>query len=205
MIDHLIYAVPDVEAACEELERDWGMRPAPGGKHTGRGTHNALLDLGDERYLEVIGPDPEQPEPPAPRPFGIDGLVVPRLVTWAAKAPAIDERVARARRRGFDPGPVVSMSRKRPDGEEISWKLTAFDGPAGGGLVPFLIDWGATGHPTATLAAGCRLVAFRAEHPQPDAVAQLLAALDLELDLQEGPHPRLVASVMTPRGVRELR
>jgi hypothetical protein len=183
VIDHLVYAVPDVGGASDDLERDWGMRPAPGGRHTRRGTHNALLDLGDERYLEIIGPDPEQPEPPVPRPFGIDRLVVPRLVTWAAKAPGIEDRVAEARRRGFDPGPVAAMSRTRPDGRRLDWRLTTLDRPGRDGLVPFLIDWGTTPHPAAALP-GCRLAGLRAEHAHPELIAPLLSALDLDLDLE---------------------
>ena len=43
-----------------------------GGSHPGLGTHNALLSLGDESYLEIIAPDPTQPKPDHPRIFGLD-------------------------------------------------------------------------------------------------------------------------------------
>jgi hypothetical protein len=205
MIDHLVYAVPDLDAACADIEARFGVRPSAGGKHTGRGTHNALLDLGDTAYLEVIGPDLEQPQPERPRPFGIDRIAVARLVTWAAKASGdIDERVVRAREMGYDPGPVLSMSRARPDGVALAWRLTQRDELGGDGLVPFLIDWGDTPHPAATAAKGCRLVTFRAEHPRPDVILPLLEAIGEKLDVREGPHPRLIAEVATPRGRVEL-
>jgi hypothetical protein len=204
VIDHLVYAAPDLEAACAELDARLGVRPSPGGKHTGRGTHNALMDLGDGTYLEVIAPDPAQPPPPRPRPFGIDTLALARLVTWAAKASDIDERVSGAKAAGYDPGTVQAMSRARPDGVNLAWKLTLRDEPAGDGLVPFLIDWGETPHPSLTAAKGCRLVTFRAEHPRPDSVTSLLDALGEELEVREGPHPRLIAEIASPRGRVEL-
>lgn len=204
MIDHLVYAAPDLEAACADLEGRLGVRPSPGGKHTGRGTHNALLDLGGGTYLEVIAPDPDQPPPHRPRPFGIDTLALARLVTWAAKAPDIDERVSRAKAAGYEAGTVQAMSRARPDGVNLAWKLTLRDEPAGDGLVPFLIDWADTAHPSATAAKGCRLVTFRAEHPRPDSVTSLLAALGERLEVREGPHPRLIAEIVAPRGRVEL-
>ena len=68
----------------DELGGRLGAQPAMGGSHPGRGTRNALLSLGEDRYLEVIGPDPEQPVPAQPL-FGINERMQPRLVTWVAK------------------------------------------------------------------------------------------------------------------------
>lgn len=204
MLDHIVFAAPDLDAACAELEARFGIRPSPGGKHTGRGTHNALLDLGGSQYLEVIAPDPDQSAPNQPRAFGLDALAVARIVTWAAKAPSIEERVAASRAAGFDPGEARAMSRARPDGVVLTWKLTLRDEPGAEGLVPFLIDWGETLHPSSSAAPGCRLISFRAEHPRPREVLPALKAIGEQLEVREGPHPRLIAEIATPRGRGEL-
>ena len=203
MVDHIVYAVPDLDIAVPDLEERLGVRPAYGGAHPGAGSHNALLGLGDEAYLEIIAPDPNQPDPPGrPRPFGLDDLTAPRLVGWAAKATDLAARVALARLGGFDPGPDRTMRRVRPDGVELVWTLTSA-GPALDGLVPFLIDWEETPHPAATAPGGCRLTALSGRHPRPAEVEAALAALGLTLPVEAGA-AALVATLDTPNGVVQL-
>jgi hypothetical protein len=204
VLDHLVYATPDLHATVAELERR-GLALSPGGAHVGLGTRNALADLGGGSYLEVIGPDPEQPEPARPRPFGIDGLREQRLVTWAARVTDLDGAVATARTRGHDPGPARDMSRVRGDGLRMSWRLTAPPATVPE-VVPFLIAWADTEHPSRSAAHGARLESLTAQHPDPAAVRQRLAALDVESDLvvAAGPAPLLHAVVATPAGALEL-
>lgn len=204
-LDHLVYAVSDLEVGIAHLERVLGVRASPGGSHRGLGTRNALLSLGPDCYLEIIGPDPEQPDPPRPRPFGVDRLQSGRLVTWAVKAGDLERRVETARRAGYDPGEVRSMSRERPDGVRLDWRLTLRSEPAGDGLVPFLIDWGGTPSPAQQAARGCRLIALRAVHPKVPTVASLLYALEVDLALDPAPAAALVAILDTPLGRVELR
>ena len=206
MIDHLAYAVPDVAAAMDDLQRRLGVRPSVGGPHPGRGTHNALLDLGATAYLEVIGPDPAQPPPSQPRAFGIDALTAPRLATWAAKASDLRARVAAAKEAGYDAGRVMSLERRRPDGLLLQWEITRGAWPpAGEGLVPFLIDWAEAPHPSAAAAPGCTLVGLHGEHPQPAALCPLLGVLGVELEIVAAPRPALVATIDSPHGRVELR
>ncbi|MEX0800468.1 MAG: VOC family protein [Dehalococcoidia bacterium] len=204
MLDHIAYAAPDLEAAVAGLEMRLGVRAAAGGKHRGLGTHNALLSLGEGVYFEIIAPDPDQPAPSQPRPFGLDDGGPPRLAAWCAKAPDIDERVARARAAGYDPGGVLALGRDRPDGTSVTWRFT-FPTGAGDGLVPFLIDWGDSPHPSLDAPRGCTLVSLRGEHPRPQAVVPLLKALEVELDVAPGPAPALVLLLDTPNGQVELR
>lgn len=201
-LDHLVYAAPDLPGSVARFAEKCGVEPAPGGSHPGFGTRNFLLALGPRCYLELIGPDPEQPDFAGTRPFGLDTVDGPRLVTWALAADRLDARLAEAKALGYDGGRVFSMNRRRADGATLTWELGAQPGLplALGGVVPFLIDWGGGPHPADTAPAGCRLRSLSAEHPDPTAVSAALHALGAELTVTADPRPALHAVLETPRG-----
>ena len=199
-IDHLVYAVADLDAGIAEIERLLGVKAAPGGKHAGRGTHNALLSLGGGSYLEIIAPDPEQSAPAAPRPFGLDRLREARLVAWAVRVPDIGKRIDEARKAGYDPGAALPMSRQHPDGGELRWRLTANAEPAGYGIVPFFIQWEPGKHPSETAPPGAHLLDLQAEHPRPDEVNPLLEAFGAELTVTQSARPALIATIEGRKG-----
>ena len=204
-LDHIVYAAPDLMAAIDDLEARLGVRASPGGSHEGLGTRNALLSFSDESYLELIGPDPEQAQPARPRPFGIDSLTAGRLVSWAAREPNLAGRIEVALAADYDAGSVIPMSRVTPDGRRLEWRLTIRATPGGDGLVPFLIDWGTSPHPSSRAARGCSLVSLRGEHPDPDAVSAQLDALGAPLALSRAREVALVALLDSPNGRVELR
>ena len=205
MIDHLVYASNDLPNASATAAALLGAVPTPGGHHVGKGTYNELVSLGGATYLEVIGPDPQQPAPDGPRPFGIDRLSGPALVAWCVRPRRpLAQIVEQARAAGIELGGVSAMSRRRPDGVVLEWELTLpqLDGPFGLAL-PFMIDWGESAHPTDALAAGVDLVELTVAHPRPD---ELRAALDIigigigtSVSVEEGA-PALRARIATPRG-----
>src|ERR1700741_362387 len=100
----------------EWFENLVGVRPTPGGRHPGEGTRNALLGLGPGLYLELIAPDSSQTHFRRPRWFGLDSLVSPRLITWAAKVTALDHLVALARDAGVPIGEIRPGRRELSDG-----------------------------------------------------------------------------------------
>lgn len=196
-LDHLVFAGPDLAAAVAQVAELTGVAPAPGGSHVGLGTANYLADLGAGAYLEIIGPDPGQPDHGGPRPFGIDSLREPALVTWAVRTTDIDATIAEVRAGGYDPGDAFDMSREA-NGEVLSWRLTA---PGGlDGLAPFLIDWGTTAHPTTRDLPEIPLLLVTGVHPDPAAVDAVTRALTLELLVRRDRKPGLVAVLRASDG-----
>ena len=160
---------------------------------------------------------PSQPPPAGPRPFGIDSLLASgfdhgtpcaqksRLVNWAVRTSDITQQVEHARACGYDPGDAAAMQRTRPDGSVLRWQLTT--GPyeaRWNGLLPFLIDWGASPHPSSGLPPGLEWKSFRGESPRPAEAASMLAALGASLDIRHGPHHGLRALLRGPSGILEL-
>lgn len=203
-LDHVVLATPELGPTVDWVAGSLGVRPAPGGQHLGLGTRNFLLSLGPGRYLEVIGPDPDQPRPAEPRRFGIDVLDEPRVMAWVATTPLpLEEAVTRAAHLGHDLGPVHEASRTAPDGRVLQWRATAMRATAVL-VIPPLIDWGETPHPSSTAPVGASLVAFEAVHPDPGHVLDVLNALGLELEVSPGDEPRLKAQIAGPGGSLEL-
>jgi Glyoxalase-like domain len=208
-IDHLVLAGTDLAALVADVTEQIGSAPVPGGPHPGRGTRNALVGLGSSRYLELIGPDPDQPPPAGPRQFGIDAITEPTLVAWCARPTRpLADAVAEASAAGFDLGPLASMSRQRPDGVLLQWQLTFPQlATPDEGTVPFLIDWGDSPHPSTTLPAGVELLDLTLGSPDPDRLRTVLAIAGEfpEVTVVPADRPTLHALLQTPNGEVHLR
>lgn len=199
-LDHIIYAVPDLERGIDEVRTLTGVEPMRGGSHPGRGTRNALLALGSDTYVEILAPDPAQP----PEALARAASRIPataRITTWAAKCDDLEDVVRTAGMSGLDLGRIEDMSRTLPSGDELTWRLTR-ETVQGDGLVPFLIDWGESAHPARSAPPGCTLRSLRAEHPDPVRIMHYLALLGLQdvLEVSRSPVPRMEAVLSTPAG-----
>ena len=184
-----------------------GATPEFGGMHPRMGTHNCLLNLGDQTYLEVIAPDPNAPKPDRPRWFGLDSLKrdsPPRLAAWVARTTDIEATVAAC----SEPlGVVAPMSRG-----ELNWLITVTDDGALplGGIAPILIEWHTPTHPSANMRdSDCRLLRLELKHPEAERVESLLLSIGLEgkvdvIPLPTGSAPCLLATIQTAQGTRTL-
>jgi len=209
-LDHIVYACRDVAEGTRLIDELTGAPAVVGGAHLGRGTRNALLTFDEKTYFEIIGIDPDQPDPGQPRAFGLDELAEPKLVAYAIH-PTGDETLsdlaAIVLDAGFDPGQSVAMSRKKPDGELLEWELTTGGDSAHAmdGALPFAIDWLGKPSPATTLPSMGGLVQLRVQHLD-ERVGTVIDALGLagtvSFDVGD---PKLTATIATPKGTVELR
>jgi hypothetical protein len=204
VVDHLVFAAPDLEEGIDAVEALTGVRAAGGGSHPGMGTRNALLSLGPGTYLEIIGPDPAQDDYRRPRVFGVDSVDRPRLVTWAAKTTDVDRTAATVLPGGSHLGRPHAGSRRRPDGKLLAWRLTDPYVVIADGIVPFFIDWRDTRHPAANAPGDIRLTKLVAGHPEKDGVQRHFDALALTIPVVTAPSPILTATLRTADGTVEL-
>lgn len=204
-LDHLVYATPDLAGGMADIERLTGVRPTPGGQHPGRGTRNALIALGPDAYLEIVAPDPDQPPPTGDRWLGVDAVTAGRLTTWAARGTRLTELRRHAVEHGVPLGELRAGARRRSDGVMLAWHLTDPDPLVAGGVVPFLIDWEQSPHPSRAGAQGASLVDLRVEHPDVEGVRRMLRVLDLDVPVTRAARAGLVAVIDGPRGRVELR
>jgi len=205
VVDHLVYASPDLDAGIATIEALTGQSAVSGGSHAGMGTRNALLRLGPSSYLEIIAPDPAQADYRCPRPFRIDELDAPRLVTWAARSDDVGRLATLELPQGQSPGAALAGSRQKPDGAVLAWQFTDPQTEVAAGVIPFFIDWGDTPHPAARLPGGTSLLSLRGEHPNPDFVRECCRVLGIDMSLSVADTPALVAILATPQGCIELR
>ena len=150
ILDHILLGCSDLDQGIAFVEQHTGVRPAIGGVHPGRGTRNALLSLGEMRYLEVIAPDPAQAGQKSSRESMVAELK--SLRRHKSSNGRYTPRTSRALRRVGSGRGLRSMgptpgSRKRPDGKVLNWQTLNLQDNRNG-LLPFFIQWGAdTTHP----------------------------------------------------------
>jgi len=73
-IDHLVIGSDNLISGTSILENKLNTKLLSGGEHKVMGTHNNLLKLQSEIYLEVIANNPNVKSPIHPRWFSLDEL-----------------------------------------------------------------------------------------------------------------------------------
>ena len=144
-LDHLVIAVPDPEAAADELERTVGLASTGGGRHPTWGTFNRLAWLGDT-YVELIGVfDPTLATSGAVSRPVLAALMAGQsgLVSYALATDDVEADAARLRAAGSPIGEPETRSRTRPDGKVVTW--TAAYAELGPATPPFIVQHELTG------------------------------------------------------------
>lgn len=200
-LDHLAVAAADLKSGSEYVEDLLGVKTVPGGKHDMMGTHNRLLRLGDDQYLEVIAIDPDGATPARPRWFSFDDPVMqarikqtPTLVTWVARTTDIDQAAGHP--------PYDGMEVREASRGDLRWRMT-FE--RGGnllyeGALPLLIQWQSESTAAQMLPdSGCMLRRFVIQSPQARRVRQALQDINLRsVEINQSLQTGLAATLSTP-------
>jgi hypothetical protein len=136
-IDHVVYAVNDLDAAAARFDETYGLAATPGGVHPRWGTGNRIVALGGDRYLELIA----VVDPSVAANTVLGRAIAERTVDgdrWFALCLGDDAIVSTAGRLGLslDPG-----SRTMPDGRVVAWRGAGIDDPSRTPDLPFFIEW----------------------------------------------------------------
>lgn len=110
-----------------------------------------------------------------------------------------------AARQGVKLGEVLSGRRTNKDGTVLSWTFTDPYTRLVDGIVPFLVEWGDTPHPSKLAAPSAKLNDLWAEHPDPTLVQEMLRVLGIDLPVRVGTNAALVADLTGPLGRIQLR
>ena len=197
-IDHIIWACPDLESGIDQFEKMSGVRAVTGGKHPKLGTHNALLHLGNRSYLEIVAPDPDQDGGPWSR--SMQELTEPILLHWVIARSNLDDYTNGLSGLIGGDNEVGSISRQHPTLGMLSWEILLLPKHDHGCLVPFLIDWGDSTHPTELLERQCTMRNVRISTPDLPDMMKITSWLAIDAVFVEADDPKLEFCIDTPNG-----
>ena len=206
-LDHIVIAAASLPDGVHYIREKLGVDIPGGGQHPGMGTHNHLMRIGRDSYLEVIAVDPAAPPLGHARWYALDdpGMQTalrdgPRLITWVARTVDVDRMVQGA---SLDLGRVLELSRGT-----LTWRLTVpEDGRLlGSGVIPHIIEWPPNVRPWETMAdLGCRLEQLTLAHPDSEWMDSALRSLCpggfVYVTTTRAAVPRLSARIRTATGV----
>ena len=194
-LDHLAVSGETKDAATTHMAKMLGVDPVAGGEHAVFHTHNTLLGLGPDFYLEAIAINPDAPTPDRPRWFNLDNFTgAPRLTNWIV---ACDDIRAALDILGDGYGEPVSLQRG-----DLRWQMAVpqtgllpFDG-----FAPAIIEWGGP-HPAPRLPdCGLCFDGLTVRHSQAEQMGAIFSPLlDANVRFETGP-AALHATFTGPKG-----
>jgi hypothetical protein len=134
-IDHVIYAVSDLQRAAHRFAEESGLRATGGGEHPGFGTRNEIIPVGAGQYIELMAVADVQSRHPLALTLSAVARGGDRLMGLCLRPEDLD---AVASRLSIE---VTTAERHNPDGELVRWRLAGVEGALGPERLPFFIDW----------------------------------------------------------------
>ncbi len=205
-IDHIVVLSPSVKTGCRYIRAKTGTTPVYGGEHTGFGSCNYLLSLGDLQYLEVFAPlnEPTSKDTENEWLRTCRSLELPKPYTFCVAVDDFDALALVLSNHNIATTGPIKMQRQPAEGDPLQWQLlTCFDNRFGP-VFPFFIKWDDCEHPAKTSPVGCSLHNIAVRHPQAEELSAVFDALDLHVAVQQSQTAALDVVLSTPNGCTTL-
>jgi len=203
-IDHIVIGASNLISGTKILETKLYTKFSSGGEHQIMGTHNNLLKLKSDIYLEVIANNPIVDKPSRQRWFSLDDANTkekikfsPKLLCWVLEVDNLEDTVKQC---GYNPGEVLQLSR-----DDLTWKITV---PSDGkllenGVLPILIEWSDNQHPSIKLTnSKVSINKLSLFHPEPFKIKNIISNLiDSDLIRVSEGFPKIELILTTPKGI----
>ena len=202
-IDHVVYAVRDLDDAAEHFERAHGLVTVPGGRHPSWGTMNRIAPLGRD-YVELLAVTDLR--------AATESVLGTRLLDltadgdrWFSVCIADEQIDETARRLGL---PLHTGARTRPDGTVVTWRHAGIDDRARTLDLPFFIAWDDPalhpGRPAADHPSGATGIAAVEVTGDPRALGRWLGGADVPIEATPGPPAVAAVRLSTNEGERRI-
>lgn len=197
-LDHIVVGVGGLDEGIFLFERLTGVSAARGGQHPTRGTENALVSLGNGRYLELIAPRKDAAVSPDLE--QLRSLREPTVIAWAVRVTDMEAARRAVGGAGVTLGADAAGSRITPSGTTLQWSTADISEPRIDGA-PFFIRWNpSTEHPSTTAPEGCSLSALDIHDPAAADLSRALNALRVSgVTIRRG-DPQISVKLKCPRG-----
>lgn len=215
--DHVQVAVDSLDKAADDFASRYGLLGHPGGRHPGRGTGNWIIPLG-ESYLELITVLDDAEAVKFPTSSRVRRALDERrsFAAWAVRTEDLEASLASFAAPGSPPASleIVEGRRRRPDGQELTWRSAELVPDGEFSVLPFVIEWQASaelypGAAPPSHPSGARgFTSIVVSDPQPERARlglEHLLANDFQYSVEQGPSGVLEVVLDAPNGPLRIR
>ena len=202
-LDHVILACSNLVDGMKQFEQMTGLKPTKIGSLRGVGTKSARVNLSNNTFIEIIGPDDTKTSSEGIGSELLDlahGKLIP--YHYAVRSPPNDVKIPGYL--GWDRDSIIMVHVDPEDfddnGETHLWDLLLLYGHGLGGVIPAFVNWKEKRfHPTARLEQkGAKLNYVQVRVPEGNYAHDLLDGVE-GITVVEG-EPTLTISIDTPKG-----
>lgn len=182
--DHVVLGCSNLEQAVDDFEKLTGVRPLMVVSLNGCGTKSARVAFQECAFVELLGPDPNQPSTPLAEELAKipDSQLVP--IHYAIRNnKSADMKDSTWSDMGFECDQVTMIAQDK--GMPWKWDMYFLEGHDENGLIPFFINWPEGQHAAGRLPIVGKLDKVVVRGPSDNKLHQLLNGVD-DINVESG-------------------